>query len=449
MSLAVLSTAGDLDGDPSKLARWRDGEGAPRVAVWEITLRCDLACRHCGSRAGEARDDELSTAEALGVVDQLAEVGLKEVTLIGGEAYLRDDWDQIAAAVTARGMVCTMVSGGMGFDAERVARARDAGVRLIAISIDGLPQTHDIQRGRRGSWEAATASARRIGEAGIGLAINTQINRLTLPELPEVARQVVALGAQSWLVQLTVAMGHAADRPELLLQPYHLLDLFPMLVRIREGTLIPGGVQLFTGNNVGYFGPYAEMLRYGGDRGHTWAGCGAGAWSLGIEADGKLKGCPSLPSDAFTGGNLREHSVAALLASAPQLRDISRRTRADLWGACQTCVHADRCRGGCTWTAHVLFGRAGNNPYCHHRALDLDRRGLRERVVPVAAAPGLPFDHGRYELVVEPRDTAADDPLSPIPLAMAAELFGTAAEARSLWSRESLLRVVKKFGGSP
>src|SRR5690349_7267237 len=57
--------------------------------VWEITLRCDLACGHCGSRAGKPRADELTTAEALDLVRQIAEMGAHEVTLIGGEAYLR------------------------------------------------------------------------------------------------------------------------------------------------------------------------------------------------------------------------------------------------------------------------------------------------------------------------------------------------------------------------
>jgi len=56
----------------------------PNYAVWEITLRCDLACRHCGSRAGPARPDELGLAEALDLVSQLADLGVREVTLIGG-----------------------------------------------------------------------------------------------------------------------------------------------------------------------------------------------------------------------------------------------------------------------------------------------------------------------------------------------------------------------------
>ena len=77
------------------------------------------------------------------------------------------------------------------------------------------------------------------------------------------------------------------------------------------------------------------------------------------------------------------------------------RTREDLWGHCRSCYYADDCLAGCTWTSHVLFGKRGNNPYCHHRALELLEAGRRERVVRVEAPPGAPFDYGRYEIVEE------------------------------------------------
>src|SRR5207302_8074832 len=63
----------------------------PVYAVWEITLKCDLKCSHCGSRAGKARPSELTTEECIDVVRQLAKLGCREVTVIGGEAYLRQD----------------------------------------------------------------------------------------------------------------------------------------------------------------------------------------------------------------------------------------------------------------------------------------------------------------------------------------------------------------------
>src|SRR5204863_6082780 len=71
-------------------ARAIDRQVRPIYAVWEITLACDLACRHCGSRSARARPDELTTAECLDLVDQLADLGVMEVILIGGEAYLRE-----------------------------------------------------------------------------------------------------------------------------------------------------------------------------------------------------------------------------------------------------------------------------------------------------------------------------------------------------------------------
>jgi hypothetical protein len=62
--------------------------------------------------------------------------------------------------------------------------------------------------------------------------------------------------------------------------------------------------------------------------------------------------------------------------------------------------------------ADVLFGRPGNNPFCHHRALELARQGLRERIVRTQAPEGLPFDHGRFEIVEEPWPAPPQGPAS-------------------------------------
>src|SRR5215212_417448 len=85
------------------VVRPQDEQARPIYAVWEITLACDLACRHCGSRAARARPDELSTDECLDLVDQIAELGALEVILIGGEVYLRDDWLDILRRIRERG----------------------------------------------------------------------------------------------------------------------------------------------------------------------------------------------------------------------------------------------------------------------------------------------------------------------------------------------------------
>ena len=98
---------------------------------------------------------------------------------------------------------------------------------------------------------------------------------------------------------------------------------------------------------------------------------------------------------------MREHSLQDIWERSQALRFNRDRTVKDLWGFCRTCYYADECRGGCTWMSSSLFGRAGNNPYCHHRALELAASGQRERMTRVEAAPGTPFDHGRWEITVE------------------------------------------------
>jgi radical SAM protein with 4Fe4S-binding SPASM domain len=115
-----------------------------------------------------------------------------------------------------------------------------------------------------------------------------------------------------------------------------------------------------------------------------------------------------MPTSAYVGGTLARTSLREIWERAPELQ--VRRGEVALWGRCADCDYAEVCRGGCTFTAHAFFGRPGNNPYCHYRALTLRRRGLRERIVAQAPAPGRPFDHGRFELVEEPFDAVEPEP---------------------------------------
>jgi radical SAM protein with 4Fe4S-binding SPASM domain len=195
-------------------------------------------------------------------------------------------------------------------------------------------------------------------------------------------------------------MGRAADETELLLEPYQLLDFMPRFARLktRADAL---KIRVWPGNNIGYFGPHESTLRSFMPNKHGGS-CGAGRATLGIEANGDVKGCPSLPTADYVGGNIREQTLKDIWERAAPLRFTRERTVEDLWGFCRTCYYAEACFGGCSWTTHVLLGKTGNNPFCHHRALELLREGRRERIERVQAAEGLPFDHGRFEIIEEP-----------------------------------------------
>jgi radical SAM protein with 4Fe4S-binding SPASM domain len=380
-------------------ARPEDERWKPIYAVWEITLKCDLACRHCGSRAGRSRPDELSRDEALDLVRQMAELGVREVTLIGGEAYLRDDWLDIVRAVRAHGMQCSITTGGRGVDADLARAAKEAGIQSVSVSVDGLRDTHDVLRDVKGSFDSAIAALGHLRAAGVPVSANTQICRANLREIEPLFEILADAGIHSWQLQITVAMGRAADEPGLLLEPFQMLEVLPLVARIKPRA-DARKVRIWPGNNLGYFGPYETLLRGGLPRGHM-SSCGAGRSTLGIEANGDIKGCPSLPTADYVGGNIRDASLRDIWHRGEPLRFTRDRTVDDLWGFCRDCYYNDTCRAGCSWTAHVLFGRPGNNPFCHHRALELLREGKRERITRIAPAEGKPFDYGRFDLTVE------------------------------------------------
>ncbi len=378
----------------------------PAYVVWELTLRCDHACTHCGSRAGVARDDELTTEEAVRVAGELADLGAREVVLIGGEAYLHDGFLDVVRALRARGVTPAMTTGGRGITAELARAMAEAGVSHVSVSIDGLEPTHDRMRNLRGSFAAGMAALEHLRAAGIKIASNINLNRLNHRDLEPLYEVLRARGVTSWQVQLTSPLGRAADRVELIFQPWDLLDVVPRIAALKARARADG-VLLMPGNNLGYFGPEEATLRSlrAGDRDH-WRGCQAGKFVMGIESDGAVKGCPSLQTSHYVGGNVRQRPLAELWRAESPLGFNRARTVQDLWGFCRTCDFADPCLGGCSFTAHAILGRPGNNPYCHYRARTLAKQGLRERLVPAAAAPGTPFDNGTFDLVVEPLDAA-------------------------------------------
>ncbi|MBI3181849.1 MAG: radical SAM protein [Myxococcales bacterium] len=404
-----LALSAESATDYAERARARlQGFSRGTYAVWEFTLKCNLACELCGSRAGSERRKELSTEEALEVARQLAEAGVKEVTLIGGEILLRNDWQQVVRALNDHGLLCSILTGGYGVSLTTARRMKAAGVAYAAISVDGMEATHDRLRGREGSWTSCFRTMEHFRSVDLPFCINSQLNRATGPDIPRLYEAIHAAGARGWMVQLTFPMGNAADHARELLQPCELLDLYPMLAVVFQRAHSEG-VGMSAGDNVGYYGPYELLFRNSmpTEEPSLWQGCQAGLYTVGVESDGIIKACSSLPTGGFSAGNIRRQPLRKILAKKEMRFNLGGGTRAGvahLWGFCKRCEYGALCRGGCSATAYVFFNRRGNNPYCHHRALEQQRRGVRERVVPARKATGRPYDFGLWQLVEEPID---------------------------------------------
>jgi radical SAM protein with 4Fe4S-binding SPASM domain len=314
----------------------------------------------------------------------------------------------------AAGMDATMTTGGYNLTRERAEAMVEAGITSVSVSIDGLEASHDRVRAVPQSWQRAFAALRHLRAAGSKIAVNTQINAYTQTELEALLELIAAEGVHSWQLQLTVPHGNAADHPELIVQPYMFLELFEALDRVlRRAAALR--VRIWPANSLGYFGPLEQRLRgHLKQRTGHYDGCDAGSAALGIESDGTLKSCPSLGGPTNIGGSIRERSLWEIWTQAREFRELRERTVEDLWGYCRECYYGPTCLGGCTAVAEPLLGRPGNNPYCHHRALELDRIGLRERVEMVRAAPATGFGTGLFRVVREAKDPAARASTAPV-----------------------------------
>ena len=76
----------------------------PITGVWEVTMGCNMRCGHCGSSCEGSLPGELNTEEALDLCDQIAELGLKWITLSGGEPLTRKDTPELVKRLSGNGV---------------------------------------------------------------------------------------------------------------------------------------------------------------------------------------------------------------------------------------------------------------------------------------------------------------------------------------------------------
>jgi radical SAM protein with 4Fe4S-binding SPASM domain len=370
----------------------------PVTVVWELTLACNLHCKHCGSRAGKARPDELSTEECFAIIEQLKKLGTREIGIIGGEVFMKKDWLKIIEKITLEGIDCNMQTGGFNLSEEKIVAAKNAGIKNIGLSIDGLTDTHNYTRGRSTSYQQALNCLSLLKKHGITSSVNTTITSINKHQLGEMLDVFISHGVKNWQLQFAVAMGNAVENEDLLIQPFETKTIIDSIADLYVKALA-NDLVIQPGNNIGYFGPHEHKWR-AGNFGH-YVGCSAGHTAMGIEADGTIKGCPSLPTTDYSGGNVRNMSLQDIWRNSKEIAFTRNRNENDLWGFCKSCYYSSVCQGGCTWTSHVLFGKRGNNPYCYHRVDELEKQGKREKLRKVKQAGGVPFDYGLFEIIVE------------------------------------------------
>jgi len=369
------------------------------LAVWEFTLACNLKCRHCGSSAGQPRKNELTTTQALDLVSRLKDIGVKEINLIGGEATLREDWQIVGKFITDSGIKLAFQTGGLHINKSIIEQMVDIGTTSLGLSIDGVGEIHDDQRGVKGSYEKAIRSLELASESTIPvIACTTQVNRKSYKSLLTLLDRISKTRVKSWQIAQTLPMGVGTSATDLHLRPSDFFAIHE-LTAIFSVEAWKRGILGIAANPLGYFGPYEKLIRTGPhNRNAFYSGCPAGKGVIGIEADGTIKGCPSLPTHPYSLGKSTQDGFTNLenlwtTKGNPHYTPI-------VSGFCSSCPFASHCWSGCGWSATTTMGAKGDNPYCMFRSIVRRAAHQHEELRQVEQGSMGPFEYGRNEIII-------------------------------------------------
>jgi len=327
----------------------------PRVAGWELTLACNMNCIHCGSSAGHPRPDELRVDEGLDLIGQMVDLGLEMITLSGGEPLMHPAWDVYARRLSEGGVKTQMITNALLLE-KSAQKMKDSGIKTFGISLDGMEETHNFIRNNPKSFQMALRGVKAAHEAGLTVGVVTHVSGANRDELEAMYQLFQEIGIKFWQIQVVFKMGRMKEHQDYAVEPEDLPGIAHFIYEKRK---LGGLPNVFPGDNLGYYGCEPIFDK-------EWKGCFAGRHLMGIDADGTIKGCLSLPRE-FAEGNVRTEPLRQIWEDPNRFR-YNRYFNPDmLEGHCKGCPKGDPCRAGCTITAYAATGNKFDNPYCLYR----------------------------------------------------------------------------------
>ncbi|MEN6578957.1 MAG: radical SAM protein [Phycisphaerales bacterium] len=301
----------------------------PTLVQWMATLRCGLRCEHCLAVSRESGFSDMPLEKVHGLIDEIAQMGVGEFLVTGGEPLAREDLGEVIEHLGRRGVSWTLNTAAMPTKALREAIERNR-PGFVAVSLDGPKAVHDAFRGRAGAWDDAMEAIRFFKSLGtVRVCAGTTVTSRNYDCLDETFHLVTTSGADQWGIHLLVPEGRAADRPDLFLSETQLKRLIKFVARRRRQF----HVQM--ADEIGYLGYLEPLVR---DVPMT---CGAGRSQCVVLPDGEVVPCTTLDR-ACSVGNVHDRPLQSIWTEG----------FADLraWrpsGKCGGCEYAVACKGGC------------------------------------------------------------------------------------------------------
>jgi len=157
------------------------------VVVWNATRRCNLQCMDCYADSHDCEyPGELTTAEGIALLDDLAACGVPSVLFSGGEPITRPDLFELVAHAGERGLRCVLSTNGTLIDEDTARRIVAAGFSYVGISFDGIGAVHDKVRGKLGAYDAALQALRLLRDLGMRVGLRFTVHRKNVDQLPAI-----------------------------------------------------------------------------------------------------------------------------------------------------------------------------------------------------------------------------------------------------------------------
>ena len=391
-------------GTPDKLAArapLRFGERSARmpVVVWNVCRHCNMTCPHCYAAAGPAASErDLSTAEAMAVIDSMADAGIKVVIFSGGEPLLRHDLLELIVHATGRGISAQLSTNGVLIDDAKADALAGAGIRYVGVSIDGIQAFNDSYRGLAHGFDLAIRGLRAAKAAGMRTGMRMTVTQRNADHLGPLVNRAWEIGVQRFYVSHLVYAGRGRSMvgddlaPEASRALLH--GLFGIADRLLEGRvplrIVTGGndsdgplLLLWARDRYGEEAsqPVEDLLRMRG-------GNSAGEGVLCIDHVGKVH--PDQFWRGATLGDVRAQPFAEILEHP--LRTTLAEREKHLEGSCRSCAFVALCRGSHRERAISHHGSIwADDPAC---VVPAEKRGTSAAgpapidAVPVKAAGG-------------------------------------------------------------
>jgi len=331
----------------------------PYQVVWETTLRCNLNCIHCGSSAGKENWDELSTEEGKKLINDLSEIGTRELCFMGGEPLLRKDWYQLGREAKKKDMGFVIISNAYNIDKDIMSKIADLDPNAVSTSLDGgTAKTHDSIRGKTGSFDKVMEYLDLSNKFELPATVITTVSKLNFMELTKI--KDILLGRDiAWQIQIASPHGRFTKDLALSRREYYKVGEF---IASLQKEYSRKELPVIGAHDVGYHSEKIPCLGLYPE----FRGCQAGIITLSIRSNGDVTGCLGT-QDKHIEGNIRERSIIDIW-NDPNAFTYNRKWTKDLLGEnCRDCKFGEVCRGGCLGMSEGFTGKSFNDPYCFYK----------------------------------------------------------------------------------